>query len=110
MRRFALILALWPGLLAAEEFRHLSGAEIQSALTAKKLGYGEGIWQTLDDAGGTQYFSGRPSAGRWAVREGQYCSLWPPSDLWACYDVQQSGDVIRFVDENGGVTDGTYAE
>lgn len=110
MRRFALILALWPGVLAAEDFQRLSGDEILSALVGKKLGYGDGIWQTFDGAMGTQYFSGRPSAGRWAVRNGQYCSVWPPSDLWACYDVLQSGDVIRFVDESGGATDGTNAE
>lgn len=110
MRRFALILALWPGFLPAEEFRALTGDEILSALTGKKLDYGDGVWQTFDDMMLTQYFAGRPSAGRWAVREDRYCSLWPPSDLWACYDVQQSGDVIRFVDDAGGLTDGTYAE
>ncbi len=110
MRRFALILAFWPGLVAAEDFQTLSGDEILAALTGKKLGYGDGIWQTFDEAGLTQYFSGGPSAGRWAVREDRYCSLWPPSDLWACYDVLKSGDIIRFVDDNGGTTDGTYAE
>jgi hypothetical protein len=110
MRRFALILALWPGFLAAEEFRTLTGDEILSALTGQKLDYGEGIWQTFDDTMLTQYFSGGPSAGRWAVREDRYCSVWPPSDFWACYEVQQSGKVIRFVDDNGATTDGTLAE
>ncbi|MEX0309013.1 MAG: hypothetical protein AB3N17_02080 [Tateyamaria sp.] len=110
MRRFALILALWPGFLAAEEFRKLTGDEILAALTGQKLDYGEGVWQTFDDTMLTQYFSGRPSSGRWAVRGDQYCSVWPPSDLWACYDVEQSGDVIRFVDGSGGITDGTYAD
>lgn len=110
MRRFALIFALWPGLLQAEEFRTLNGEQILAALTGQKLDYGQGVWQTFDDTMLTQYFSGRPSAGRWAVREDRYCSLWPPSDLWACYDVQQSGRVIRFVDDNGGTTEGIYAE
>ncbi|WP_299076195.1 hypothetical protein [uncultured Ruegeria sp.] len=108
MRRFALILAIWPGFLAAEEFRKLSGDEILAALSGHKLTYGEGIWQTFDDTMLTQYYSGRPSSGRWAVREDRYCSLWPPSDLWACYDVQKSGDTIRFVDDAGATTDGTY--
>lgn len=108
MRRFALILALWPGLTAAEEFRPLTGDQISSALTGQKLDYGKGIWQTFDASMSTQYFSGRLSAGRWAVRGDQYCSQWPPSDLWACYDGQQSGDTIRFIDDNGGTTDGTF--
>lgn len=110
MRRFALILTIWPGFLAAEEFRTLNGDEILTALSGQKLDYGEGVWQTFDDSMLTQYFSGRPSAGRWAVREDRYCSLWPPSDLWACYNVQQSGQTIRFVDDGGGTTDGVYAE
>ena len=110
MRRFALILMLWPGFLAAEEFRQLSGNEILVALTGKKLDYGEGAWQTFDASMLTQYFSGRPSSGRWNVRDDRYCSLWPPSDLWACYDVQVSGQRVRFVDDNGGVTDGTYVD
>ena len=110
MRRFALILSLWPGLLAADEFQRLSGDDILTALTGQKLDYGKGAWQTFDDTMLTQYFSGRPSSGRWAVREDRYCSLWPPSDLWACYDVLQSGRVIRFVDDSGGTTDGTLID
>lgn len=110
MRRFALILALWPGFLAAEEFRTLAGDEILSVLTGQKLDYGEGISQTFDDTMLTQYFAGGPSAGRWAVQGDRYCSLWPPSDLWACYDVQQRDDVIRFIDDSGGTTDGTIVE
>ncbi len=110
MRRFALILALWPGILAADEFRTLTGDEILAALTGKKLDYGDGVWQTFDATMLTQYVADRPSAGRWVVREDRYCSLWPPSDLWVCYDVQQNGDVIRFVDESGETTDGTFAK
>ena len=110
MRRFALILALWPGCLAAEEFKTLSGDEILAALSDRKLDYGGGVWQQFDSSMLTQYFSGRPSAGRWAVQGDQYCSLWPPSDLWACYDVLQKGDTIRFVDGAGGHTDGDYAQ
>ena len=110
MRRFALILAIWPSILAADEFQALSGDEILQALIGKKLEYGEGAWQTFEDSMLTQYFSVRPSSGRWAVRGDQYCSLWPPSDLWACYDVQKDGNTIRFIGEGRDITDGTYAE
>ncbi|MEM1005954.1 MAG: hypothetical protein AAF496_15240 [Pseudomonadota bacterium] len=110
LRRFALILAVLPGFAAADEFQALTGEQIQRSLTGTKLDYGEGVWQTFSDSMLTQYFSGRPSSGRWAVREDRYCSLWPPSDLWACYDVQRNGDVIRFIDDAGGVTDGTITQ
>jgi len=36
--------------------------------------------------------------------------MWPPSDLWACYDMERNKDVIRFVGEAGDLTDGRYAE
>lgn len=110
MRRFALILAIWPGFLAADEFRPLTGEEILTALTDQKLDYGNGVSQVFAGTMLTQYFADRPSAGRWAVREDRYCSLWPPSDLWACYDVHRSGDTIRFVDGVGGVTDGVLVK
>ena len=72
MRRFALILLLWPGFVAADEFQQLTGDEILMALAGKKLDYGEGITQTFDSNMQTQYFSGRPSSGRWAVRDDRY--------------------------------------
>ncbi|SMO35364.1 hypothetical protein SAMN06265380_101187 [Ruegeria faecimaris] len=110
MRRFALILSLWPGVAAATEFWPLTGDEIAEAFSGKKLTYGDGIWQTFDQSGVTHYFSGRPSTGKWAVQGDQYCSVWPPSDIWACYDVLQSGVIIRFIDDAGEITDGYYPE
>ena len=42
--------------------------------------------QSFDDGGATIYTKGgAQSQGRWDVRGDQYCSLWPPSDVWACY-------------------------
>ena len=48
MRRFALIFALWPGVLTAGDFQKLSGEEILSALAGKKLEYGAGVWQAFE--------------------------------------------------------------
>jgi len=110
MRRFALILALWPTLVAAEGFQRLTGEEILEALIDRKLDYGQGVSQSFDGNMLTQYFSGRPSAGRWAVREDRYCSQWPPSDIWACYDVLRSDNTIRFVGDGGDITDGLYSD
>ncbi|MGI9367489.1 MAG: hypothetical protein ACR2O2_01510 [Ruegeria sp.] len=110
MRRFALILALCPGLVWAQEYRRLNGDEILAALSGRNLKYENGASQVFEPSMFTQYFSEGPSSGQWAVRNDQYCSLWPPSDLWACYEVQQSGDVIRFVGEGGDMTVGRYSD
>ncbi len=110
MRRFALILALCPGLVWAQEYRRLNDNEILAALSGRRLKYENGASQIFEPSMFTRYFSERPSSGRWAVRDNQYCSLWPPSDLWACYQVLKSGDVIRFVGEGGDLTDGKYAD
>ncbi len=110
MRRFALFLAILPGFAFAAEFRTLSDDEILTALTGQKLSYGQDIWQTFQENGQTDYFAGGPSTGSWTVRGGRYCSAWPPSDLWACYDVLQKGDTIRFVDDQGSITDGTISK
>ncbi|MDX1742711.1 MAG: hypothetical protein R3186_03840 [Ruegeria sp.] len=110
MRRFALIFVLFPGILAAEDFRALTGDEVLDALAGQKLDYGDGVWQTFNENMLTQYFSGRASSGHWAVREDRYCSLWPPSDLWASYHVLQNGDTIRFADDAGGITEGAFTQ
>jgi hypothetical protein len=31
------------------------------------------------------------------VRGNQYCSLWPPAEDWACYDVQLTPDIAPFL-------------
>ncbi len=110
MRLFALIFAVLPGVLAAEEFQTLTGAEILDALSGHRLEYNNGASQTFDASMYTQYFSGGPSSGQWAVRDDQYCSVWPPSDLWACYTVERQGDVIRFVGSGGDITEGVYSK
>ncbi|MEO1733028.1 MAG: hypothetical protein AAFR45_05280 [Pseudomonadota bacterium] len=79
-------------------------------MTNKKLTYESGAWQDFRASGRTLYNAGEDSWGYWGVRGDQYCSMWPPSDLWACYDMARSGDVIRFIGASGDVTDGRYSE
>lgn len=73
MRRFAMTIAIcavvFPGIAAAEEFQRLNGDEILEALTGRKLSYGDGVWQTFEPSMHTNYFSGGPSQGIWAVRD-----------------------------------------
>ncbi|NSY36821.1 hypothetical protein [Leisingera sp. ANG59] len=112
MRQFALMIALsctvapvWGG-----EWRSLSGEEVQAALEGQRLVYGSGAWQEFNASGRTLYNAGHDSWGYWGVRDGKYCSTWPPSDLWASYALESDGEALRFVGEGGDITTGRYAE
>jgi len=110
MRRIALVLVVLAGPLAAEGWVPLSGAEIVAALEGRKLQY-DSAWQDFRVSGRTLYNAGEDSWGYWSVRGDQYCSSWPPSDLWACYDMERSGDRLRFVGSSAGdVSEGVYAD
>ncbi len=89
----------------------LDGAGIAAALADKTLIYDDGSSQNFQADGATTYESGKPSLGHWALRGDRYCSVWPPSDYWACYDVVQSADgqSLTFVADDGSRTTGHYA-
>jgi hypothetical protein len=107
MRIIVAALALWPGIVAAEDWQVLDGPAITTALTARVLGYPNGTLQDFFDDGRTLYGD---QWGQWQVRGDRYCSLWPPSDRWACYDVAQSGLDIRFTADGGDATVGRYVD
>lgn len=110
MRRFALVWALLPCLAAAETGDRADGAAIKAALEGRVLLYANGARQEFRASGRTLYNAGEDSWGYWAVRDDQYCSLWPPSDLWACYAIELLDAGVRFIGASGDVTDGTYTE
>ncbi len=123
LRRFALlcpILAgLSPGSVGAETWQVLSGAQIDAALNGRALVYvdradPDRLVDTTQDfraSGRTLYtYKGRESWGYWRVQGDQYCSQWPPNDLWACYDMERQGVRIRFVGQGGDITEAVYAE
>ncbi|WP_051355261.1 hypothetical protein [Mesorhizobium erdmanii] len=65
----------------------MKGPEILASLKGAHV-QGDNWSQEFDDGGATTYTrDGRHQEGRWDVRGDQYCSLWPPSDAWACYDM-----------------------
>jgi hypothetical protein len=103
-------LALLPTLAAAEDWQVLDGAAITAALTARTLVYDGGATQTFNADGSTLYTAGEPSTGGWRVEGNQYCSVWPPSDRWDCYDIARSADGldIRFKAAGGSETVGRY--
>ncbi len=114
MRRLVCAVALGLGMTGAaaaqSDWVTLTGDGIRSALTGKTLSYDDGAIQNFREGGATTYDNGIPSQGNWRIEGDQYCSLWPPSDRWACYAVDQraGGQDIRFVAGDGGTTTGRY--
>ncbi len=107
IRMFALFLAFSVMSADAEE-RRLSGVDIRDlltgAVTAAPRDGGE-ILQTFFADRRTRYDDGRESWGLWEVRGDQYCSNWPPSPAWVCYDMfgwQQDGrQWVVWIGESG---------
>jgi len=87
----------------------MSGDEIRVALTGRALEY-KSAHQDFRASGRTRYVAGRESWGYWRVEGDQYCSMWPPSSLWACYGMAQRGETLRFIGEAGDTTDGVYSD
>lgn len=63
----------------------------------------QGIWagtpylQYFDPSGNTRYRErgANDTEGRWRIDEnGRYCSIWPPSDRWVCYQVLVVGNSV----------------
>ncbi len=103
--RWVAVGLLWAGAATAEGWVPLNGEQIRAALTDRKFVYPADEIQEFYASGRTLYVTARPSWGYWEVRSDQYCSLWPPSDLWACYDVAQKGEAIRFIGSGGDTYD-----
>jgi hypothetical protein len=65
-------------------------------------------WSQNFEAGGATVYTGadgKQSSGRWDVRGDEYCSQWPPSDVWACYamaaDTTADGITIIWINADG---------
>ena len=87
----------------------LSGPDITAALGGKTLTYADGSRQKFAEDGATIFNNGTESTGHWQVQGDQYCSVWPPSDHWACYDVAKTDDGgISFAAGDGSASVGHY--
>lgn len=107
MRRLVLALVLLATPAAAEDWQPRDGAGIRAALTSRTLGYPDGTSQDFKPDG--QTLAGG-AWGKWRVEGDRYCSAWPPSDLWACYEVATRGLEVRFTAENGAEVVGRYID
>ena len=110
MRRIGWLVGalMWPGALLAEGWERLDGAEVRAALEGRALVYEDGTVQDFRADGQTLY--GADSWGRWRVEGDRYCSVWPPSDRWACYDLERDGMRWRFLSDDGSETVGVYGD
>ena len=106
----AALLGLFAAALMAgddDNWRPLDAREIANALTGATLEY-ESAWQDFRASGKTLYNAGADSWGYWRAQDDQYCSQWPPRDLWDCYDVALNEDKVRFKSAYGDVSYGTF--
>ncbi len=109
MKTITVLMSLLPSVLWAQEWVQLSDdAAITEALAGQVIVYDAYSLQHFGAEGDTQFVTERMSDGRWAARGGQYCSTWPPSDTWDCYDFQVNGDRVRFISSDRSVSEGAY--
>lgn len=108
MRYLIVLILMFCGTAAASEERRLSGDEIAALLPAITATT-ESTRQDFATDGGTEFKDAvRTSNGRWRVQGDFYCSTWPPSNAWRCYEVhvaQRAGsvpDVIIWIDAELG--------
>jgi hypothetical protein len=84
----------------------MKGSDILKTLTGARVD-GSNWSQSFEVGGATIYTGadGKQSTGRWDVRGDEYCSEWPPSDVWACYamaaDTAADGTTIIWISADG---------
>ncbi len=107
--RFVAVIAMLAGPAAAQDWIPVfDDAQITSTLAGRVVIYDAYTSQNFGANGDTRYITERVSDGRWTARGGQYCSQWPPSDRWDCYDIQLRGDQIKFVAADRAESVGTF--
>ena len=97
---------------AVAQGHRLTGAEIKTALSDQTLqGTREDgkMWQQIFQKSGVTFYSvgAAQTQGFWEVRGDQYCSQWPPSESWACYDMTRDGELYSFISVTGQSSSGT---
>jgi hypothetical protein len=107
MLRLLIILTLIFSLPSSAAERKMTGNDIRTALSDK-------IVEGTDDSGrrytqvfqkgGLTIYNVMPSSssnGLWAVRGDQFCSQWPPSQNWSCFDMTEDGGALTFIASDG---------
>jgi hypothetical protein len=108
MKIIVLIMCLWPFIgtaqagekkLDAKALTHLL-SDIRLASTES----GRVIEQVFQASGATftiDIETHQQSQGFWTLRGDKYCSQWPPSENWECFDVYGNDQGVVFVSSYG---------
>lgn len=108
MRFMAVMIAL-AGPAAAQGWEPvIDDQEIFETFAGRTVVYDAYTYQQFGADGDTRFVTERAADGVWAARDGQYCSQWPPSDLWDCYDVQLRGEEVKFIGRDKSESAGTF--
>ncbi|MFN0194439.1 MAG: hypothetical protein ACKVP5_21120 [Aestuariivirga sp.] len=105
-KKIAALLLLLPATVAEAGERKLTGSEIRAVLEDHVFGgtdaNGKAWSQIFQKAGATFYMQDSSvSNGSWDIRGDQYCSQWPPSQTWSCYDVVEDDGSVVFISSSG---------
>jgi hypothetical protein len=85
----------------------ITGPQIQEQLSDNKFQQIKPITQHKIEqvflrGGATQFIvDGQVQLGQWKIEGDKYCSAWPPSDSWDCYDILQDGTALIFLSGHG---------
>jgi hypothetical protein len=94
--------------IAHAEPQKLNGAEISALLSDKtiySLPAAAPSEQIFQKAGSTFYSeNGNQSQGEWNIQGDKYCSVWPPSQSWVCYDMTRDGNLVSFISPSGKIS------
>jgi hypothetical protein len=107
MKRIAFLIWFALAGCAFADEKLLDGATLKNVLSDVTLTSnetGRAIEQVFQ-AGGVTFTvdveSKAQSSGFWRIEGDKYCSQWPPSEHWACYDVLSNEQGVVFVSSNG---------
>lgn len=107
MFKLSLSIFILSSVVAVAEEQKLTGPEIMIVLADKTYQQirpttKHRIEQTFQSGGNTHFVvDGQLSQGLWRVEADQYCSSWPPSTDWDCYDILRLGEEIVFLSARG---------
>jgi hypothetical protein len=97
-----IVLVSLPTLAAEQKLEGASTQDILSDITLASSESGRVVEQIFQKSVVTLYVvDGQQSQGFWRVEADKYCSQWPPSEHWDCYDVFGEDGDVTFVSSSG---------
>jgi hypothetical protein len=108
MKNIFLTLLLWPLIATAQAAEKKLDAEtlkdLLGDITLSSTETGRDIEQVFQSSGATFTIdteTKQQSQGFWKLQGDKYCSQWPPSENWECFDVYGNDQGVVFVSSYG---------